>query len=111
LHSLHIGEAIRHTNGHVDVVGYFPEGKGIGNDGDPFYAEQNIGSQTPAQYVAEAKEHWTLDVHAVPGQTLDQFVRRQAEAWNRFDHSKEPPRYETLPGKSCTIRMARWSAP
>ncbi len=60
LHSLHIGEAIRYTNGHVDVVGYFPEGKGIGNDGDPFYAEQNIGPQTPAQYVAEAKNttHW-----------------------------------------------------
>ena len=94
LGALHIGEVIKYTDGTMDVVGYFPEGKSLLQDGDPMYVERSIGSQTPQQYLAEAKQHYTLDVKPVLGETLDQLVARQAKDWKAYNTSQEPPRYD-----------------
>ena len=94
VHALHLSEVITYRDGSQDIVGYFPEGKGVAHNGDPLYVETKLDGQSKAAYIAEGRAHYRHEIEQTAHQSLNQFVAAQEQGWKAYNGSRQPGLYD-----------------
>ncbi|MBD5653984.1 MAG: hypothetical protein IAI50_02245, partial [Candidatus Eremiobacteraeota bacterium] len=93
--ALHLAEVITYRDGTKPaIVGFDPEGRGLAHGGDRLFVETSLGTETSAEYIAAGREHYSLKIEPTAHQSLDHFVKAQAEAWHAYNHGKGIPAYD-----------------